>query len=91
MPIAKTPSVQDEDEKDSALPERSAIAKEIRRLTEATCKVLNERSRVPQPTFWYLFHNQIQQLKQQKKAQRTIDSVLGQGLDVTSQAPVSEE
>jgi hypothetical protein len=58
-------------------PERSAIAEEVRALELAISRSVSKRERMPQPTFWFLFHKRIEEIKKKRELQRKVDEILG--------------
>jgi len=55
---------------------RSELAAEIAELKKTVFAAIAKRERVPQPTFWYLFHDRIKGLQTKKQLKRAMDQIL---------------
>jgi len=55
--------------------QKSVIAEGVERLQKATLNAASKRERLPQPTFWYLFHSELKELKAKKKQQRALQEI----------------
>ncbi|MBX7144909.1 MAG: hypothetical protein K1X79_10695 [Oligoflexia bacterium] len=68
----------DEGDTDQESPARepSQLATEISMLKESLNKAISKRERVPQPTFWFLLHRRIADMKKRRAMQRTVTNIL---------------
>lgn len=64
------------DEEEALGVEPSPLALEIKELKQSLTKALSKRERIPQPTFWYLFHRRIDSMKKRQALKRVLTDVL---------------
>lgn len=74
-------SKQSDDEQDSCVAERSAVAREIAELQETILRLARDRERLPQPLFWSLFNSRLEDIKRHKESERALKSALGEDLE----------
>ncbi len=55
---------------------RSIVAQELGLLRGSIMRVISKRERLAVPFFWSLFHCEINKIKEQKKAKRTLEEVI---------------
>lgn len=69
--------------------EPSLVAQEVARLKRASFKAAEVRERLPQPLFWSVFGQQLNEIRQLKAKVRAIESVLSGG--VTEAVSLADE
>ena len=55
----------------------SELAIEIAELKKTVFAAIAKRERVPQPTFWFLFHARLKNIQNKKELRRAMDEILG--------------
>ena len=55
---------------------KSELSKDLNTLKDASIRACNERERLPQPLFWSLFYNEIDEIKKKKHKNRLLRELL---------------
>lgn len=54
----------------------TAAAQRLRTLKQASFRAAEKRERLPQPLFWSLFHEELRQIKKEKRRDREVTAFL---------------